>query len=187
MHLTRYYMYERIKGALSIPLRGKILGISGIKNFYHIIDREKAEVLEVKFPEVDMQRLPFEDNMFDFVISDQVIEHLEDPIKALRESARILKGGGTAIVTTGLLNPLHPSPQDYWRLTPDGLKTAIRGDGIEVLECGGWGNRLALIIILLRDSVRFMDIPPRGIKHRLATWNEKKYPIVTWVVFRRNA
>jgi hypothetical protein len=51
-------MYDRIKGALSLPLRGKILGISGIKNFYRIIDREKAEVLEVEYPEVDMQRLP---------------------------------------------------------------------------------------------------------------------------------
>jgi hypothetical protein len=46
---------------------------------------------------------------------------------------------------------------------------------------------LALIMILLRDSFRFMDIPPRGIRHRLAVWNERKYPIVTWAVFRKKA
>jgi SAM-dependent methyltransferase len=180
-------MYERIRSALFFPLRGKILGISGIKNFYHIIDKAKAEVLEVNYPEVDMQKLPFEDSFFDFVISDQVIEHLENPMKAVKESTRVLKGGGTAIVTTCFLNPLHPSPQDYWRFTPDGLRVLVPGDGIQIIECGGWGNRLALLMILLRDSARFMDIPPRGIKHRLAVWNEKKYPIVTWVVFRKSA
>lgn len=60
-------------------LKGKILGISGINNFYPLIDMQFAEVTEIYYPEVDMQNLPYEDNTFDFVISDQVIEHLNNP------------------------------------------------------------------------------------------------------------
>jgi len=59
------------------------LGISGISNFYPFIDVKNCEVAETEFPEVDMQDMPFEDGIFDFVISDQVLEHLENPKGAI--------------------------------------------------------------------------------------------------------
>jgi ubiquinone/menaquinone biosynthesis C-methylase UbiE len=62
-------------------MEGKILGISGIENFYPLIGKN-VEIIDAHYPEVDMQDLPYEDNSFNFVLSDQVIEHLEDPKKA---------------------------------------------------------------------------------------------------------
>lgn len=44
--------------------------------------------------------IPFPDNHFDVVISSEVIEHTTDPPKAIFEFARVLKPGGTLIVTT---------------------------------------------------------------------------------------
>lgn len=70
-------------------MKGKILGISGIENFYPLIDMKSAEITEVWYPDVDMQNLPFNENTFDFVISDQVIEHLQNPKKAIDESYRV--------------------------------------------------------------------------------------------------
>jgi 2-polyprenyl-3-methyl-5-hydroxy-6-metoxy-1,4-benzoquinol methylase len=42
----------------------------------------------------------FEADFFDYVIMDQVIEHMVDPFAVLRGIARILKPGGVTIITT---------------------------------------------------------------------------------------
>lgn len=42
----------------------------------------------------------YEPEYFDYVTMDQVIEHVADPVSTLRGMARILKSGGTAILST---------------------------------------------------------------------------------------
>jgi SAM-dependent methyltransferase len=44
--------------------------------------------------------LPFRAGSFDYVLSREGIEHLEDQISFLRECRRVLKPGGTIVVTT---------------------------------------------------------------------------------------
>jgi len=186
MHLTRYFMYKRISQCLKEPMRGKILGISGINSFYPLIDMKNAELTEIEYPNVDMQELPFEENAFDFVITDQVIEHLEDPGIAVYESYRVLKKGGIAIHTTCFMNYIHPSPLDFWRFSPGALRWLCK-DFSEILICEGWGNRVALLLCFMSDKLRFMKIPQSriSIRRRIATWNEERYPIHTWVIARK--
>ena len=188
MHLTRYYMYRRIKECLREPIKGKILGISGIENFYPFIDMRNAEVILVNYPYVDMQNLPFKNDTFEFVISDQVIEHVQNPAKAIYESYRVLKKGGTVIHTTCFMNYIHPSPIDFWRFSPDALGYICRDCGFfQILQCEGWGNRIAHLLCFISDTFRYMSIPETkwSIRHLIATLNEKKYPIVTWVVAKK--
>ncbi|PTT76547.1 MULTISPECIES: class I SAM-dependent methyltransferase [unclassified Chryseobacterium] len=47
---------------------------------------------------VDITRAPFEDQYFDFIICNHVLEHIEDDTAAIRELYRILKPGGRAIL-----------------------------------------------------------------------------------------
>ena len=184
-HLTRYYMYKKLREFFKEPMDGKILGISGIKNFRPLISKT-ADVLDVQYPEVDMQNLPYEDNTFDFVISDQVIEHIEDPKKAVKESHRVLKKGGIAIHTTCFMNYIHLCPKDFWRFSPYALRYLCK-DFSEILQSGGWGNRFAILLCFLSDRFRWMSIPDSrwSIRHLIATYNEKRYPIVTWIVARK--
>lgn len=44
--------------------------------------------------------IPFDDNTFDFVISSEVIEHIPEPLAAIKEMSRILKPGGVLALTT---------------------------------------------------------------------------------------
>lgn len=188
MHLTRYSMYRRIEKRLKKPMSGKILGISGIENFYPLMDMKSAETTEVQYPDVNMQKLPFNENTFDFVISDQVIEHLQNPKKAIHESYRVLKRGGIAVHTTCFMNYIHPSPVDFWRFSPDALRYICEDCGFsQILQCEGWGNRIALLLCFVSDRFRFMNIPEtRGsMRHLIATLNEERYPLVTWVVARK--
>ena len=49
---------------------------------------------------IDLEALPFEDNYFDAVIANHVLEHVDDDEKALSEILRVLKPGGVAILQT---------------------------------------------------------------------------------------
>jgi 2-polyprenyl-3-methyl-5-hydroxy-6-metoxy-1,4-benzoquinol methylase len=50
---------------------------------------------------------PYPDARFDLLISNQVIEHVDDPDLFVSESARILRHGGTAVVSTENLASWH--------------------------------------------------------------------------------
>ncbi len=178
-------MYKRINECFKEPIEGAILGISGIRNFYPFIDIKNAELTELDYPKIDMQNLPYKNNSFDFVISDQVIEHLKNPQKAILESYRVLKSGGIAVHTTCFMIHIHPCPEDFWRFSPDALKYLCT-DFSEIIQCEGWGNRIAIILCLV--SSRFNTDVPEGklsIRRKMATINEKKYPIVTWIIARK--
>jgi SAM-dependent methyltransferase len=186
MHLTRYHMFNRIKHCFDYSIKGHILGISGISNFYPLIDTNVSKVIEVEYPAVDMRNLPFDSESFDYVITDQVIEHIDDFWKAIHESKRVLKKGGIVIHTTCFINYFHPTPLDYWRFSPDALRFLFK-DFSEIIQCDGWGNRLALILCFLSDRFRYINIPDSkwSLLHLIATWNEKNYPISTWIIAKK--
>jgi SAM-dependent methyltransferase len=47
----------------------------------------------------DGERLPFSDEVFDFVLCSEVLEHVSDPSRLLEEVARVLRPGGTLYLT----------------------------------------------------------------------------------------
>jgi SAM-dependent methyltransferase len=67
------------------------------------IDREKgdSEVLkgiEVKLRDIENEKFPFNDKIFDFVFSKSVIEHLWTPDNFIKEIYRVLKPEGRIII-----------------------------------------------------------------------------------------
>src|SRR5690606_13572805 len=48
----------------------------------------------------DAGGIPYPDNMFDLVFSDNVVEHLDDPAEVFTEVARVLKPGGLFLFKT---------------------------------------------------------------------------------------
>jgi ubiquinone/menaquinone biosynthesis C-methylase UbiE len=166
-------------------MKGRILGISGI-NYFRPIISDEAEVIETNYPQVDIQNLPYSEGSFDVVISDQILEHVKNPKKAVEESYRVLKKDGMAIHTTCFINPVHLCPEDYWRFSPASLRYLCK-DFSEILQCEGWGNRLAIFFIFLSERIRFITIPERKLSafHWIASHNDKKYPIVTWVIAKK--
>ena len=50
---------------------------------------------------------PYPDERFDLLISNQVIEHVDDPDHFVSESLRVLRPGGTAVVSTENLASWH--------------------------------------------------------------------------------
>lgn len=75
---------------------------------------------DIQFVQADVTNLPFKNDSFDGVLCTQVIEHLVEPKKALNELYRILKVGGTLIVTTPiekrLIDSLHLAEYDLYKV-----------------------------------------------------------------------
>ena len=55
----------------------------------------------------DIQKLPFQDGVFDVVVSQYVVEHLKNPQNAINESVRVCAKGGKLLVSSpNAHNPL---------------------------------------------------------------------------------
>ena len=63
--------------------------------------------LSANVQQANAERLPFDDNAFDVVVSSGVLHHTPDTQGAFREAYRVLKPGGVAKITLYRLGPLH--------------------------------------------------------------------------------
>jgi SAM-dependent methyltransferase len=55
------------------------------------------------YPTIDMQRLPYENCMFDIVVHSDTLEHVQNPDLALRETARVLQSDGAMCFTVPII------------------------------------------------------------------------------------
>lgn len=70
----------------------------------------------------DIHDLPFEDNTQDAYICIAVLEHVENPLRAMSEMHRTLKPGGYCFLYVPFLYYYHAEAgyyHDYWRFTKD--------------------------------------------------------------------
>lgn len=56
---------------------------------------------------MDIHDIPFEENTFDIIFCNHVLEHVDSDIRALEEMRRVLKPGGWAILQVPFFYPLN--------------------------------------------------------------------------------
>jgi SAM-dependent methyltransferase len=185
-HISRFFMYRHLAQFRQSPnMNTKVLSISHSHPLCEVLGLDRRLVTEANYPAISMLSLPFLDSSFDYVVSDQILEHVEgDPQRAIDETLRVLKPGGLAIHATCFINPIHGAPGDFWRFTPAGLRLLCRGFS-RVIECGGWGNPYAWAVVWL--GLRYDGVPEAGWHplHKLATHNNPDWPIVTWIIAQK--
>jgi len=93
------------------------------------------------------------DNFCDIILSNQVLEHVDSPHSYLSEAYRLLKPGGSMILTTHGYWYYHPTPYDYWRWTSAGLKKTIEADGFQITSFHGIMGLAASGIQLFQDAI----------------------------------
>lgn len=81
-----------------------------LKNLDYISADLYSPIVDVK---ADILDLPFEDESFDIVFCNHVLEHIEDDRKAMSELYRVLKKGGWGIVQVPLKNSLAETYEDF--------------------------------------------------------------------------
>jgi len=76
------------------------------------------------------------DSRVDAVISGQMLEHCEDPIRAVEAMRSVLRPGGVIALIAPWMWEIHRYPVDCWRILPDGMEYMLRGlSDIEVGVC----------------------------------------------------
>lgn len=105
----------------------------------------------------DAQSLPFADRCADVVFTTQVIEHLPDPRLMLAEAWRVLKPGGTLILTGPFYWPLHEEPYDFFRFTHHGFRVLLQQAGFtDIVIRGDCGT-------LTQVAVSVIELLPRWL------------------------
>lgn len=96
-------------GAYHLKSRGakRVIGVDISKEAIEY-SRQKYKAKDLQFESMDVTGLNFDDNTFDTLTSFQVMEHIRDVNKYLAEMKRVLRNGGTAIISTPNKNTYSP-------------------------------------------------------------------------------
>ena len=102
----------------------------------------------------DIHKMPFPDASFDAVICKSVLEHVENPVAAVRELYRVLRPGGVGLIYVPFLFPYHAEPgfyKDFWRFTEDGIRWILRDfSKIELVKVRGLFGTVAHMVPIAR-------------------------------------
>lgn len=101
----------------------------------------------------DGHKFPFEDKSYDYVISNEVLEHVFNPDEFLSEINRCLKDDGIFLLTVPFVWDEHEQPYDYGRYTSFGLKFLLKKYGFDVIEYRKSVNNLGVIFQLINDYI----------------------------------
>jgi SAM-dependent methyltransferase len=91
----------------------------------------------------DMKAVP--DRDIDTLLCSEVLEHVAHPDKAVSEFARIVKPGGTLLLTVPFLARLHEEPHDYFRYSRHGLRRLLEEAGFDVDEIVETGSLFSFL------------------------------------------
>ena len=203
-HYIHYYFLIRdIKQAIDHFAKGSLLDLGcGNKPYKPLYDplvssqigcdiiQSDKNLVDVICPITD---LSFPDQQFDTVLCTQVLEHVYEHDKMMQEIHRVMKPGGTIILTVPFAWELHEEPYDFFRYTRHSLKELFERSGFTINYIKPNGGKWAAIYQLrnnmLYDSfakhktffnkirkIFFMELRFTQLRNHFAIWVDKKFP-----------
>lgn len=103
----------------------------------------------------DLSALPFPNASFDACINIVTLEHLKEPLAALREMGRVLKPGGKLLLIAPHEWEVHQAPHDYFRYTRHGLEHLLSESGFGGLDIRPVGGYFRLLSRRLFNGLQF--------------------------------
>jgi SAM-dependent methyltransferase len=131
-------------GAGAQPYRSLLAGAKS----YRAIDIAFAgeafgyEVADTDYYEGDTW--PVASASVDMVLATETLEHVVDPGRFLGEARRVLREGGSVVMTVPFAARWHYVPRDYWRFTPSSLRMLLEAAGFEDVVVHARGNELTV-------------------------------------------
>jgi len=107
------------------------IGVRHAKYATHWISVDLFDMSEYIDYHYDINELKFCNDTFDIIVCNAILEHVENPEGAIQELYRVLKNDGLIWIEIPFNQPYHPSPNDYWRVSPAGIKIWMK-DFVEI-------------------------------------------------------
>jgi len=200
-YIATYFIKADIKDAATEYGHGKLLDIGCGNKPYELLfknfvsDYIGCDIVQSSENLVDSicpaNELSFNDSSFDTIFSTQVLEHVADSKGMIRESFRVLKGGGYAIFTIPFSWELHEEPYDFFRFSKYGIKALFEEQGYEIIKIksngGKWAAAFQLWLNVLFSTRKYKTARSRIIKwifirlrfivlyNKFAVWLDKRY------------
>lgn len=148
-------------------------------------NRTTIDIDPARNPQIvgDAQAMPFKDESYDTILCTEVLEHIPNPQKAIDEMYRVLRPGGTLILTTRFLFPVHDAPGDYWRFTPYGLRSLFTR--WEILEEEVETDAFLTIAVLLQRIMFQTDLRGGKITKGILLLVTYAFTKLDWLLVRR--
>ncbi|MBN1639414.1 MAG: class I SAM-dependent methyltransferase [Ignavibacteriales bacterium] len=172
--LTYWYLTNKTN-ILSPQKKTKLLHIAPENNLKKVFSNiNKIEYIDGDLNplkaenQMDITDINFEDNYFDFIICNHVLEHVKDDKKAMRELFRVLKPGGEAILQVPIFTTKIKTFEDFSIVLSEerekyfGQKDHLRIYGKDYKDkLEGEGFKVKLYDI--KNDLNNMDIVRHGI------------------------
>jgi SAM-dependent methyltransferase len=124
-------------GTITVDLATRVNRVTAIEPVGDALDLARAEAsargaTNIDFAVEDVHALSFDDDTFDVVHAHQVLQHVADPVQALREMRRVCRPGGIVAARDAdyaafVWYPDNPALDDWLRL----YEAAARANGGE--------------------------------------------------------
>jgi hypothetical protein len=93
---------------------------------------------------MDIHNIPFDQNSFDVVLCNHVLEHVTDDIRAINEIHRVLKPGGFAILQVPFFSPVADKTFEDLSITDKREREKLFGQDDHVRKYGkDYGSRIS--------------------------------------------
>lgn len=139
---VRTVMYQKAFDFIATlePERLDVLEISGGNQWTRALRFKSYESTEYPVFDICSETLP---RQFDLIIADQVFEHLKWPLRAGRNVRKMLKPGGTFVISTPFLVRVHLFRSTVRAGLPRDSGYLLQECGFEEkdIQVGSWGNR----------------------------------------------
>jgi SAM-dependent methyltransferase len=114
----------------------------------------------------DVCDLPFADEHFACVLATDIVEHVDDDVRALSEICRVLAPGGTAVITVPAFESLWGVQDDVShhkrRYRKRQLEARLRAAGLEGVEVFYFNYLLFFPIWLARQVIHYLRLQVRN-------------------------
>lgn len=111
----------------------------------------------------DLAALPFPASSFDACLNIVTLEHIAEPLAALREIGRVLVPGGRLLLVVPHEWEVHQAPNDYFRFTRYGVEHLLRAAGFGEIRIEPAGGYFRLLSRRLLNGLRFFGWPWRPL------------------------
>jgi SAM-dependent methyltransferase len=201
-YIHYYFLIRDIKEAIEKYAKGNFLdmgcGNKPYESFYKPLTSSQigCDIIQSDKHKVDVvcpvTELSFPEKEFDTVFCTQVLEHVFEHNKMMNEIFRVLKPGGTIILTVPFAWELHEEPYDFFRYTKHALKALFEETGfvIDYIKPNGgkWAAIYQLRNNMMYDSFKkhktlsnklkkilFNELRLTQLRNHFAIWMDKKF------------
>jgi SAM-dependent methyltransferase len=128
---------------------------------YESADFEKVDKPYAQSTHVcDLKSIPVEDCRYDYIVFNQVMEHLPEPMLILKELFRVLKPGGKIIYTAPLFYEEHEQPYDYYRYTQFAVRYLFSEAGFAFDKLEWLDGYYATVAYQMNTMARYLPTNP---------------------------